>query len=241
MRVFDSSPTHWGIDEYDLANQGLISHHFELVDGRFERDSLPFRYTWPAELDLMAELAGLRLHERWSGWLREPFRSDSRKHVSVWEKPAAQGREIAVARRASARAGFDVMVPESKLAKTEHGLAPEGGGWYVLNMRDAEWRHADGRGAVCVVADDFEGWRRDADQLGVNPFVLMPGEPMAMYHGEQTRGTSSWSRAMRSSSSKARSGGCVRGTSYIARRARARDRRGRKRSVPRDRGGRSRA
>ena len=76
------------------------------------------------------------------------------------------------------------MVPESKLAKTEHGLAPEGGGWYVLNMRDAEWRHADGRGAVCVVADDFEGWRRDADQLGVNPFVLMPGEPMAMYHGE---------------------------------------------------------
>ena len=92
MRVFDSSPTHWGIDEYDLANQGLISHHFELVDGRFERDSLPFRYTWPAELDLMAELAGLRLHERWSGWLREPFRSDSRKHVSVWEKPAAQGR-----------------------------------------------------------------------------------------------------------------------------------------------------
>ena len=76
------------------------------------------------------------------------------------------------------------MVPESGLAKTEHGLVPEGGGWYVLNMRDAEWRHADGRGAVCVVADDFEGWRRDADQLGVNPFVLMPGEPMARYHWE---------------------------------------------------------
>ena len=76
------------------------------------------------------------------------------------------------------------MVPESALVKTEHGLAPEGAGWYVLNMRDAEWRHADGRGAVCVVSDDFEGWRRDADQLGVNPFVLMPGEPMAMYHRE---------------------------------------------------------
>ncbi len=76
------------------------------------------------------------------------------------------------------------MVPESKLEKTEHGLAPRGGGWYVLNMRDAEWRHADGRGAVCVVGDDFEGWRRDADQLGVNPFVLEPGEPMSMYHRE---------------------------------------------------------
>ena len=75
------------------------------------------------------------------------------------------------------------MVPESKLRKTEHGLVPKGEGWFVLNMRDAEWRHADGRGTVCVVADDFEGWRQ-LDQLGVNPFVLGPGEPMAMYHWE---------------------------------------------------------
>ena len=75
------------------------------------------------------------------------------------------------------------MVPEAKLEKTEHGLVPRGDGWYVLNMRDAEWRHADGRGAVCLVGDDFEGWRR-FDQLGVNPFVLMPGEPMSMYHWE---------------------------------------------------------
>ena len=60
---------------------------------------------------------------------------------------------------------------------------PKSEGWFVLNMRDAEWRHADGRGAVCVVADDFEGWRQ-LDQLGVNPFVLGPGEPMAMYHWE---------------------------------------------------------
>ena len=56
--------------------------------------------------------------------------------------------------------------------------------WYVLNMRDAEWRYADGRGAVCVISDDFEGWRRESDQLGVNAFVLMPGEPMSMYHWE---------------------------------------------------------
>jgi uncharacterized cupin superfamily protein len=75
------------------------------------------------------------------------------------------------------------MVPESKLEKTEHGLAPKGEGWFVLNMRDAVWRHADGRGAVCVVGDDFEG-ERQFEQLGVNPFVLRPGEPMAMYHWE---------------------------------------------------------
>ena len=47
----------------------------------------PFRYVWPAELDLMAQLAGMTLRERWSGWNREPFTSDSTKHVSVWELP----------------------------------------------------------------------------------------------------------------------------------------------------------
>jgi hypothetical protein len=87
MRVFHSSPTHWGIDEYDVANQGLVSHHFTLVDGRFELVSLPFRYVWPSELDLLAELAGMKLRERWGGWRREPFTSDSAMHVSVWEKP----------------------------------------------------------------------------------------------------------------------------------------------------------
>ena len=76
------------------------------------------------------------------------------------------------------------MVPESKPEKTEHGLVPNGEGWYVLNMRDAEWRHAEGRGAVCIIADDFEGWRDESAQLGINPFVLEPGEPMAMYHWE---------------------------------------------------------
>ena len=88
-RVFHISETRWGIDEFDVANQGLTSHHFEIVEGRVERNSVPFRYTWPSELDLMAELAGMRLRDRWSGWKREPFTSDSRKHVSVWETPAA--------------------------------------------------------------------------------------------------------------------------------------------------------
>ena len=91
IRAFHASETRWGFDEYDVANQGLTSHHFEIVDGRVERErsSIPFRYAWPSELDLMAQLAGMRLRERWSGWKREPFTSDSRKHVSVWEKPAA--------------------------------------------------------------------------------------------------------------------------------------------------------
>jgi SAM-dependent methyltransferase len=88
VRAFHVSETKWGFDEYDVAIQGLTSHHFEIVDGRAERLSIPFRYTWPSELDLMAQLAGMRLRERWSGWKREPFSSDSRKHVSVWEKPA---------------------------------------------------------------------------------------------------------------------------------------------------------
>jgi hypothetical protein len=52
-------------------------------------------------------------------------------------------------------AGWALMVPEAKLERTEHGLVPEGDGWYVLNLCDAEWRHADGRGAVSAVADDF--------------------------------------------------------------------------------------
>ena len=50
---------------------------------------MPFRYVWPSELDLMARMAGMTLRERWSGWDRAPFTSDSTSHVSVWEKPAS--------------------------------------------------------------------------------------------------------------------------------------------------------
>ncbi len=88
IRPFHVSENRWGFDEYDIARQGLTSHHLRIVDGRVERNSVPFRYTWPSELDLMAQLARMRLRERWSGWEREPFTSESRKHVSVWEKPA---------------------------------------------------------------------------------------------------------------------------------------------------------
>ena len=88
LHVFAASQPHWGFDEYDIANQRLVSHHFDdSGDGRFERTSMPFRFVWPSELDLMAQLAGMRWFGRWEWWHREPFTSESRKHISVWEKP----------------------------------------------------------------------------------------------------------------------------------------------------------
>jgi SAM-dependent methyltransferase len=74
---------------YDVATQAMHGHYVHIADGRCEYSSMPFRYVWPAELDLMAQLAGLRLRHRWGGWAREPFTSESRQHVSVWERPAA--------------------------------------------------------------------------------------------------------------------------------------------------------
>jgi SAM-dependent methyltransferase len=86
LDVFDLSDTHVGVDEYDADTQRLVSHHFSLVDGRWERLSMPFRGVSPAELDLMARIAGMTLRERWSDWKRSPFTSESTKHVSVWER-----------------------------------------------------------------------------------------------------------------------------------------------------------
>jgi SAM-dependent methyltransferase len=85
VRAFDIGDTHLGFDEFDVAEQGLTSHHYRLEDGALELHSVPFRYVWPAELDLMALLAGMTLRERWGGWRREPFTGDSRGHVSVWQ------------------------------------------------------------------------------------------------------------------------------------------------------------
>ncbi|HLI36740.1 MAG TPA: class I SAM-dependent methyltransferase [Streptosporangiaceae bacterium] len=85
---FQVSPEHWAFDIYDTATQTMSSNYVKITGGRAEYSSIPFRYVWPAELDLMAQLAGLRLRERWGGWRREPFTSESRQHVSIWEKPA---------------------------------------------------------------------------------------------------------------------------------------------------------
>jgi SAM-dependent methyltransferase len=88
IRPFTVTPAHLGFDEIDVASQGLISHHYWVVDGQLETRSVPFRYVGPAELDLMARLAGMALRERWSDWARAPFTGDSPSHISVWEKPA---------------------------------------------------------------------------------------------------------------------------------------------------------
>ncbi|MFD3504933.1 class I SAM-dependent DNA methyltransferase [Streptomyces sp. NPDC058676] len=84
---FHVGSTRLGFDTYDVATQSMSSHHVEVEDGRGSFWSIPFRYVWPAELDLMARLAGMRLRERWDGWTRQPFTGESRQHVSVWEKP----------------------------------------------------------------------------------------------------------------------------------------------------------
>jgi SAM-dependent methyltransferase len=86
--LFDVSENHIGIDERDTAIQRLVSHHWRrTADGSFEHSAIPLRYVWPSELDLMSRIAGMQLRERWGDWNREPFTSESRKHVSVWEKP----------------------------------------------------------------------------------------------------------------------------------------------------------
>jgi SAM-dependent methyltransferase len=75
-------------DRYDTATQAMSSNYLEVTGDRGSYQSIPFRYAWPTELDLMARLAGMALRERWSGWAREPFTSESGKHISVWQKPA---------------------------------------------------------------------------------------------------------------------------------------------------------
>ncbi len=87
VRAFDVGGTHLGFDEYtDFTGQILYSHHYWKDDGGLRTFSAPYRYVWPAELDLMARLAGMALRERWAGWTREPFTDESTSHVSVWEK-----------------------------------------------------------------------------------------------------------------------------------------------------------
>jgi SAM-dependent methyltransferase len=86
FHVYEQTGNHLGIDEYDTATQGLVSHHYWLVDGQFRLRSIPVRYVWPSELDLMARLAGITLRGRWGSWTRDPFTSESIRHVSVWQR-----------------------------------------------------------------------------------------------------------------------------------------------------------
>ncbi|MEU0061358.1 class I SAM-dependent methyltransferase [Streptomyces sp. NPDC006334] len=87
---FDVSERHLGFDTFDLVEQILVSNHFtrDGEDGRYRRDNSRHRYAWPAELDLMARIAGLELERRVADWDGSPFTQDSPKHISVWRKPA---------------------------------------------------------------------------------------------------------------------------------------------------------
>jgi SAM-dependent methyltransferase len=98
---FTVAPDRLGFDEYDVVGQGMVSHHYwRKEDGGFDSLSVPFRYVWPAELDLMARLGGMSLRERWSDWARSPFTAESTSHVSVWRKdgPAVPGTMIETSR-----------------------------------------------------------------------------------------------------------------------------------------------
>jgi len=81
---FTISPSHLGFDEMDVATQQGVSHHYFIEGDQLTRFDTPYRYVWPSELDLMAQMAGLELDQRWADWDRSPFTSDSRKHISVW-------------------------------------------------------------------------------------------------------------------------------------------------------------
>jgi SAM-dependent methyltransferase len=86
-RVFTLDPDHVGIETFDdLVGQIAWSHHWIEAEGRLVRHSAPYRYVWPSELDLMARITGFRRRERWAGWDRAPFTSDSRSQVAVFEK-----------------------------------------------------------------------------------------------------------------------------------------------------------
>lgn len=87
IRPFDVSQTHLGFDEFiDPVHQIVVSHHYYIDGDRARTLSGAFRYVWPSELDLMAQLAGMELESRWADWDRSPFTADSPSHVSVWCK-----------------------------------------------------------------------------------------------------------------------------------------------------------
>ncbi len=88
LLAFKLDHEHWGVDEIDVVTQSFTSHHLRKRAGGLERKSIPFRYVWPSELDLMARLAGLTLSARWADWRKRPFTRLSTRHISLWSKPS---------------------------------------------------------------------------------------------------------------------------------------------------------
>jgi SAM-dependent methyltransferase len=83
---FRADPGGLGFDVYDVVTQRFSSQHYHFTEDGIRATPVEFRYVWPAELDLMARIAGMTPRDRWSNWQREPFTAVSRSHVSVWEK-----------------------------------------------------------------------------------------------------------------------------------------------------------
>jgi hypothetical protein len=87
--IFEVRPDKIGLDTYDVVSQRQVSHHIAIGEGTeatLERSR--HRYVWPAELDLMGQLAGFTLEDRWADWTRTPFTAASESHVSVYRLPA---------------------------------------------------------------------------------------------------------------------------------------------------------
>ena len=74
------------VSNHDAVNQKVVSQKVVMTDGQVRLYPIQIRYVWPSELDLMAQLAGLRLRSRWGSWQRSPFTPESQKHISVYEK-----------------------------------------------------------------------------------------------------------------------------------------------------------
>ncbi len=87
VRAFTVDPPHLGFDEIDVATQHGVSYHYWVANSKGGVHSMPYRFVWPSELDLMARIAGMNLLERWGDWNREPFTANSTKPIWVWEKP----------------------------------------------------------------------------------------------------------------------------------------------------------
>jgi SAM-dependent methyltransferase len=73
------------VSKHDSLGQRTMSHHLVITEAGIKLYPVQVRYAWPAELDLMARLAGMRLRDRWSNWRREPLAKDSLSHISVYE------------------------------------------------------------------------------------------------------------------------------------------------------------
>ena len=82
------------VSKLDAAAQRVRSQFIVIDDGGVHRYPVELRFAYPSELDLMARIAGMRLRERWGGWDRRPFTSESANHVSVYEPDATTSCDI---------------------------------------------------------------------------------------------------------------------------------------------------